>query len=72
MAHGSHEYTGAIPAASVVRTWGTLPDERRADYPCDALLPGPDDILPAGDLVMMRKQLLTLKRLTEGGGPPAR
>jgi hypothetical protein len=31
-----------------VRTWGTLPAERRADYPCDALLPGPDDILFRG------------------------
>jgi hypothetical protein len=48
MAHGGHEYTGAIPAASVVRTWGTLPDERRADYPCDALLTDPDDVLFRG------------------------
>ena len=31
-----------------MRTWGTLPAERRADYPCDALLPRPDDILFRG------------------------
>jgi hypothetical protein len=31
-----------------VRTWGSLPAERRADYPCDAFLPDPDDVLFRG------------------------
>lgn len=29
-------------------------------------------LLPPGDLVMMRRQLLNLKRLAEGGGGSAR
>jgi len=28
-----------------VRTWGSLPAERAASYPCDVLLPDPDDVL---------------------------
>lgn len=32
----------------MVRTWGTLPAERLARYPCDTLLPDADDVLFRG------------------------
>jgi hypothetical protein len=32
-------------SSDVVRTWGSLPAERLASYPCDALLAEPDDVL---------------------------
>jgi hypothetical protein len=31
--------------SDVVRNWGSLPAERLASYPCDALLTPPDDVL---------------------------
>lgn len=45
MAHGGGEYTGSPVHSDVIRTWGSLPAERVAAYPCDALLPDPDDVL---------------------------
>jgi hypothetical protein len=45
MAHGGGEYTGCPLPQDVVRTWGSLPAERAASYPCDALLTDPDDVL---------------------------
>ena len=32
------------PLRSVARTWGSTPEERREDFPCDAYLPGFDDV----------------------------
>jgi hypothetical protein len=43
-----------MPGAS----WGASAQERAMPLACDELIPG-------GDLVMMRKQLLTLKALAE-------
>jgi hypothetical protein len=48
MPHRSGEYTGATVRESIVRTWGSLPQERQMPYPCDALLANPDDVLFRG------------------------
>ncbi|MDQ5846726.1 MAG: hypothetical protein M3539_15675 [Acidobacteriota bacterium] len=34
--------------SSISHTWGTEPDERRLSYPCDSLIPRPDDALYRG------------------------
>jgi len=56
----------------VVDTWGSTVEERAAAYPCDGLAPSPDavlfraiDVRAPAPVVIMRKQLRTLKVLAE-------
>ena len=45
MPHRGGAYTGPIVRESMVRTWGSRPEEREMPYPCDALLAKADDVL---------------------------
>lgn len=39
-----------VRSSSVVETWGSSPQERHADYPCDALVDSPDALYRAVDI----------------------
>lgn len=42
---GTPPFRTPHPAFRIAHTWGSAPDERAAPFPCDALLPAPDDAL---------------------------
>src|SRR5262245_49978424 len=40
--------------ASLVHTWGTQPHERALGFPCDRIIPGPDDAFYRGVTIQAR------------------
>ncbi|MBA3354579.1 MAG: hypothetical protein H0U18_01295 [Pyrinomonadaceae bacterium] len=43
---------------SIARTWGTCPEERRLPYPCDRLIPHPEDSLYRGVTIDASSQIV--------------